>query len=267
MNLFRVLVAVPLAATLTAAQAPVETRFEVASVRPNTSGSRSSGTRRLPSGQFLATNVTVRALIVRAYEVRNYQVTGGPDWIDAERFDINARAEHADADFAAMLRALLAERFNLLIHRETREQPVYALVRARPAGALGPGIKPSVLVCSGPDAPKPQADQPSLCGLNTSVNSRTGRIVGGALTSDAIAAAIANYDSSRMVVDRSGLEGTFDFELEWAVDGAQPAVGRNGTELPSLFTAIQEQLGLKLQSDRGPVEFVVIDRVEPLIPD
>jgi uncharacterized protein (TIGR03435 family) len=256
-----------LAATLLGAQSADSPAFDVASVRQNTSLTSSSSTRRLPNGQFLATNLTLRALIVRAYEVRNSQVVGGPDWIDSVRFDVVARAERPDADFPALLRTLLRQRFNLEVHGETREQPVYALVRARADGTLGPGIKPSVLVCSGPKAPPPQPGVPSPCGLNTSVSNRDGRMIGGAQSGADIAAAVDNYGTSRVVLDRTGLEGTYDYELRWSVDTANPARDTGGAELPALFTAIQEQLGLKVEPARGQVEIVVIDRVEQLIPD
>ena len=119
----------------------------------------------------------------------------------------------------------------------------------------------SKLICAGPEAPKAQPGQGSRCGLNTSVNNRTGRIIGGALGPDAIAAAIANYAADRVVIDRTGLDATYDFQLDWAVEpSAAP-------DLPSLFTAIQEQLGLKLESGRGPVDVVAIDRIDRPLPD
>jgi hypothetical protein len=106
--------------------------------------------------------------------------------------------------------------------------------------------------------------------LNTSVSNRTGRIQGGSQTTDDIARAIAGYAASRMVVNRTGLEGAFDYELRWTLDDAGPlpaAAGGAADEPPSLFTAIQDQLGLKVESDRGPVEFLVIQSVSPLTPD
>src|SRR5262245_31466787 len=102
--------------------------FEVASVKPNRSGERNSSTRSLPGGGFAASNVTVRQLVISANRVRPFQVTGGPDWIDADRFDITAKAapENATTPISAMLRSLLADRFRLRVHTETKDQPIYA---------------------------------------------------------------------------------------------------------------------------------------------
>ena len=122
--------------------------FEVASVKANKSGETSSSTSGRP-GQFVATNVTARRLIIYAYRLREFQLAGGPGWINADRFDILARPpENTKADNPAMTRALLRDRFGLLAHTETRQDQVYALVVARPDGRLGPRIKPSPMNCA-----------------------------------------------------------------------------------------------------------------------
>src|SRR5215510_10592051 len=133
---------------------------EVASVKPNTSGSRSSSTR-MPNGRgFLGTNVTARQLILTAYSLRSLQLTGGPRWVDSDRFDVDARTptEANRDEIHVMLRALLAERFKLVVHKETKDQPIYALVLARSDGKLGPQLKPSTIDCSSPAAQPGQSN-------------------------------------------------------------------------------------------------------------
>ena len=232
--------------------------FEVASVKPNNSGEQSSGTEWQRSGALNATNLTLRSLIARAYEVREFQVNG-PDWLAASRFDIAARAPEGTPDSSrpVMLRTLLAERFKLAAHFETREQqPVYALVLLRTDGRLGPQLKKSPLVCSG------SAPSGGFCGVNTSVGNTGGRIIGGGLTMDRVAAALANFAVDQTVIDRTGLDGAFDFELLFSrlPSNARP-------DAPSIFTAVQEQLGLKLEPARGPVQFLVIDSIQRPTPD
>lgn len=203
---------------LPAQQSEPETRtpasFEVASVKPNNSGAQGSGVQWQPGGALNATNVTLKSLIARAYEVREFQVDG-PGWLGSARFDIAARAREGTPDQSrpAMLRSLLTERFKLTAHFETRdEQPVFALV-LRSAGRLGPQLKKSQLVCTGP-----AASLSGGCGLNTSVGSARGRVIGGGMTMDNVAAAIANYAVDQAVVNRTDLEGTFDFELQFTRD-------------------------------------------------
>jgi uncharacterized protein (TIGR03435 family) len=124
--------------------------FEVASVKPNTSGSGSSSLNTLPGGRFQATNATVRQLILAAYRLKRLQLTGGPSWIDSEHFDVEARAAEnvPPEQTMTMLKGLLGDRFKLVTHNETKDQPVYALVLARNDRSLGPQLKPTTLDCS-----------------------------------------------------------------------------------------------------------------------
>lgn len=234
--------------------------FEVASVKPNNSGLQSSGTNWQSSGRLIATNVTLKSVIANAYEVRTFQIEG-PGWLDSARFDISARApeETPDRLRPAMLRTLLATRFGLVAHFETRERSVYALVALRPDGRLGPQLKQSQLVCSGGSAPR---EGGAFCGLNTSVGNTGGRIIGGGLPMDRVAAALANFAIDQTVINRTGLDGVFDFELQFS---RLPSTER--ADAPSIFTAVQEQLGLKLEAARGPVQFLMIDKVEQPTPD
>ena len=251
-----------LTAALSAGQSPQDKQpatasFEVASVKPNNSGDQTSGTHSQPGGSLAATNVTLKSVIANAYEVRTFQVDG-PGWLDTTRFDITARAPEGTSDSLrpAMLRTLLATRFGLVAHFDTRERSVYALVLLRSDGRLGPQLKKSQLVCSG------GAPSGGFCGLNTSVGNAGGRIIGGGLPMDRVAAALANFAVDQTVIDRTGLDGAFDFELLFS---RLPSNER--PEAPSIFTAVQEQLGLKLEPTRGPVQFLVIDKIEQPTPD
>jgi uncharacterized protein (TIGR03435 family) len=235
--------------------------FELTSVKRNISGDGRTSTRAQPNGGWSATNVRLRAVIARAYEVREFQITGAPDWVNADRFDIVGRGPEGTpaSQRFAMLRAMLADRFKLVTHIETKEQPLYVLTLARPDGRLGPQLKRSTLPCAGQATPQPGSD----CGVNTSTDNRLGTMSAKGVPMDNIAAALANFAINQTVVNRTGLEGAFDAELRFATEGAALAVANRTDDASSIFTAVQEQLGLRLQSDRGPVPFVVIDNIQP----
>ena len=225
-----------------AAQVPT---FDTASVKPN----RSSDTRLSIStrgGIYTAVNAPLRTLILIAYELgfEPFRLVGGPDWISSERFDVlgTLPAGSTSRQIGPMLRALLADRFKLAVHTETRDLPAYALVLARNDGRLGPQLRRSTADC---------VATPPAC--RTSVGSDI-RATGQALT--ALAGTLPQF-VSRRVFDRTGLSGLFDFELRFS--DTDPAVA--GGDLPSIFTALQEQLGLKLEPTRGPAEVIVIDRI------
>ncbi|HET9192005.1 MAG TPA: TIGR03435 family protein [Vicinamibacterales bacterium] len=239
--------------------------FELTSVKRNTSGEGRTSTRAQPNGGWSATNVRLRAVIARAYEVREFQVDGAPDWVNFDRFDIVGRGPEGTPNSRrfAMLRAMLADRFKLVTHVETREQPLYVLTLARPDGRLGPQLKRSTLPCAAQTTPQPGSD----CGVDTSTDNRFGTMSAKGVPMDNIAAALANFAVNRTVVNRTGLEGAFDAELRFATEGAALAVANRSDDASSIFTAVQEQLGLKLQSDRGPVPFIVIDSVQQPTPD
>jgi uncharacterized protein (TIGR03435 family) len=248
----------------------------VASVKPNTSGSGTSFTRRLPGGTFLASNMAVRDLIAFAHGVQPFQVEGVPGWAGSARFDITMKAEQNVGPAAIgptqiglqLARAVLAERFAFRARRETRERPVFALVRARQDGSLGPRLRKSATDCAAlaaeagkTNAPWPprSAEGRLLCGLNT---------VGSPMTAGGYPMAeFARWltgQTQRAVIDRTGLAGGWDFELTFApADVAASAA----TDTPSLFTALQEQLGLKLEATRAPAEVLVVDRIERPTPD
>jgi bla regulator protein blaR1 len=262
-----------------AAQTP---SFEVASVRRNNSGDGST-TRRMQPGGTTFINVPVRQLIIGAYGVQPFQVVGGPAWITSDRFDINAKAEGAPSpeQMNLMLRALLADRFKLIVRQEQREMPIYTLVKAREDGQLGPALKPSTVDCGatgrGRGGPPPAAPgaggAPPLPLAGCRMMIAPGRIeIGGQPITQ-----LATFLSSqvgRSIIDKTGLTGRYDVQLSFLPDGGRggplgplppgaPALPPIDPDAPSIFTAVQEQLGLKLESGRGPVDVIVIERVEP----
>ena len=236
--------------------------FEVASVKQNKSGERNSSTSGR-TGAFTATNVTAQLLITYAYRLKNFQLASGPGWLDVDRFDIEARPpENTDADNPAMTRALLRDRFKLVAHTETKQEQVYALVVDRGDGRLGPQLKASTKVCQAS-----QPGTPSPCGMNTSVNEVSGTLVGNGQTMGQLVGALGNFGLNRMVIDRTGLTGSFDIELKWRPENLRSASAAPASDLPSIFAALQEQLGLRLDSQRGPVEFLYVDKIERPTPD
>jgi uncharacterized protein (TIGR03435 family) len=263
-------------------------QFEVASIKPNKSGDGRVMIGMQPGGRFTATNVPLRMLIRNAYQLQDSQLVGGPDWITNERYDISAKAEDGvvsgpqppmgqPGPIQLMLRALLAERFKLVVHNEDREMPIFALVLNRPDGKLGPQLTKSDVDCAammgrgrgngrGP-IPPPEPGQPMPCGIRIGF----GNMAVGSAPMSQVAASLSQF-AGRIVVDKTGLTGAYDMNLTWTPDnmpqrppGApEPLV--NGVPIdpngPSLFTAVQEQLGLKLESQKAPIKVLVIDRAE-----
>lgn len=247
----------------------------VATVKVNASGSSESFTRRLPGGTFLASNIALRELVSFAHGLQPFQIEGAPGWIGDVRFDVTMKAEANVGPVAIgptqiglqLARAVLAERFAFRAHRETRERPMFALVRARQDGSLGPRLWRSATECaklaaeagkSGAPWPPRSADGRILCGLQTQGNRLT---AGGYPMAEF--QRFLTAQTQRVVIDRTGLEGAWDFELTFT----SPDVTAVSADAPSLFTALQEQLGLKLDATRGPVEVLVVDRVERPTPD
>lgn len=226
--------------------------FDVASVKPNTSGNSGRVLSPVPGGRFVATNVTLRQLVAFAFGVPNSHfemiVIGGPDWIDADRFDVEARVSTGDIPrgrTTPLVRALLEERFQLRAHRETRDRPIYQLVVDRPDRRLGAGLRRSTADC-----------KVARCGLLQA----SGSAGGMGVTIPQLADALAPF-AGRVILDRTSLAQPFDIDLKWTPD-ATPA-----NDAPGLMTAIREQLGLRLESARGPVDVVVVDAVNQLKPN
>ena len=266
-----------LAATALAAQ---ETSFDVASIRPSQS-TQSSEIRPTPFGRFTATNATVRSLVLRAYGLVDAQLIGAPAWLNTERYDIEARAAAAPSDgpeaLLPMVRTLLAERFKLAAHPDTRELPAYALTFARRDRQLGPQIRATQTDCTG--ATTLTADEVRAavrdgwppCGMSYFVNfTTTGangnnvklRVRRSAITMPALATAL-QPTVDRPVVDQTGLNGRFDVEYSYAPQPSTPGVESVfGPDAPALFVALEEQLGLKLESRRMSVPVLVIDSID-----
>lgn len=262
--------------------------FEVASVKPNKSGENFIRFGMQPGGRFTASNAPLRELIRFAYGLQNFQIVDAPGWIASDRFDVTAKAEGdippsqpgTVGTLQRMVQSLLTERFQLKARLEDREMPRYDMVLARSDGRLGPQLKPSTTDCQAlfaaarrggaPPAP-PAPGQPLQCGFRIG----PGLMQGGAFPLSQLANALSPM-VQRVVIDRTGLPGNFDLEMTFTPDqmpqGGPPPAGApplppidpNG---PSIFTALQEQLGLKLESTRGPVNVLVIDSVQQPTPD
>jgi uncharacterized protein (TIGR03435 family) len=300
------------------AQTPADTpAFEVASIKPNKSGEGFIRFGLLPGGRFNAVNVPARQLIVFAYApMQGFQIEGGPGWINSDRFDVTAKAEgnvppggpNQPGPIPMMMRALLAERFKLKTHIETKEMPTYSLVLARSDGRLGPGLKTVTPECAeqiasrgrgaGPGgaragAPSPGGPPPGPPGPGERAPCGTmfmgiGNMASGGITLTDLSRTLSQR-VGRVVVDKTGITGLFDFTLTFAPEqmplggpggltppagavvgtGVPPGALLNGVDpnAPSLFTALQEQLGLKLEAQRGPVEMLIIDSIEQPTPD
>ncbi len=255
--------------------------FEVASVKANKSADWRKSIGPAPGGRFLATNQTLRELTPFAYGLPQLAATmriiGGPDWIDSDRFDIVAKTNGTSTlqEMGAMLRTVLRDRFKLAVHNETRELPIYTLVTSGNGGNPGPRLRRSEVSevdCAARRAairrrepvPPQQPGTPPVCGSGRTV---PGKITAVGWPMEQLVTALAPF-AGRVVLDRSGLNGLFDFDLEWTPDQLPrqppddpepPRIDANG---PSLFTALQEQLGLKLESKKGPVDVLIIDRAE-----
>jgi uncharacterized protein (TIGR03435 family) len=259
--------------------------FEVASIKTNKSRETFKSIQVPPGGRFTATSLTLRELIGAAYDVppplQKARISGGPAWMDAERFDIVAKAQ-GDPTLSqrlGMLRTLLGDRFKLVAKSETRDQPVYALVLARSDRRLGPQLRKVPDVdCAAlraarrgvppPIPPGPPVAVPCLIRADPS-----GVILAGATTmTELISVAFPRIIQDRVVVDRTGLVGSYAVNLEWAPEQRPFAAAADLPGLPvppppsgagvSIFTALQEQLGLRLESTRAPVQVLVIDRAE-----
>jgi uncharacterized protein (TIGR03435 family) len=246
-----------------------EESFEVASVKPNRSGG-DQWDFDSPPGRVVGTNVVLRDLIRFAYNIYggDWDIRiDAPDWIKTTRFDVDARTpgDVPQARAMSMLRRLLAERFAMKVHYENRERPVYELVRARADGRLGPQLTPNTVDCAALGAANQAAiaaGQPPLVVFDPSKrpvcgSRQTGpsEISSGAFTMEQLAMQLSR-PVGRPVINKTGLSGGFDYDLRWAAEQAAA-----DASTPSIFTALEEQLGLKLIPGRGPVQVLVIDSI------
>jgi len=288
-------------AAQSAAPAEGALRFEVASIKPGMSPaemgraaaagggaagrsfSLNFGLRPQPGGRLSGIS-NLQALILRAYGIRQYQIEGGPSWLTTDYFDISAKAERetaTEADMNEMLKSLLAERFGLRVHIETRPFPVHSLTVVRPDGRLGAGLKRTSQECEAtledpkrtgvkppmpPSPPTPSTPLTPTCGMMTTRMAATGAAtyaMGGWPLSS-----LAEHFSNELgapVIDQTGLAGRFDAVVEYE-SGRRPGRGPdlNSTDpLPvPLPQAVQQQLGLKLDKATAPLPITVVDAAE-----
>ncbi len=233
---------------------------------PNASPITKGAIQPPSGGRFTATNVTLQQPAARRLSAEENQFAGGPAWLATDRFDVAAKADSGDrvrfkrrrgggpSRGQLMLRALLTERFKIQLHTEARELPIFALIPVRD-GALGPQLTRSTHDCTGPD-----------CGLRVF----PGTMLAAGTTVAQLAAGLSTL-VGRVVRDRTGLTDKFDFTLRWTPDQVPPGYNRKAAAMglppvdadgPPIVTAIREQLGLKLEPQKGPVDVLVIDRAE-----
>ena len=240
-----VVLALTLAVAGVSSQSPA---FEVASIKPNASGSLNANAARVAGDRYRAENVSLISLLRVAYAVQEFQIAGHPAWANVDRFDIDAKMEAGanSRDWPLMLQRLLADRFKLVVHRESREGPIYTLVVASNGPRLT-AAEPSTRTSPGGD-----------------FSASPTQIIGNGVSMAEFAARLSR-SIGVTVVDGTGLAGAFDVKLTWPMD--DQFVGRGASASPTIFTALQEQLGLRLQSGRGPVEMLVVDRAEKPVSD
>jgi uncharacterized protein (TIGR03435 family) len=255
------------------AQTDADPHFEVASIKPGAPDARGMFIGPGPGSGISVTNATLKQLIGIAWRVQAFQISGGPAWLDSVHYDVVAKPETKpkQGEILLMLQSLLEDRFKLTFRRETKEVPIYALVMARKDGKLGPHLtesKQGGCTLLDPSKPPPEPDKPPLptCGQMTINSTRM----------TAVSLPVANLvimlsrRLGRTVADKTGLTGNFDMSLEWAADETQamrmppdaPAPPSSDAAGPSIFTALQEQLGLRLESQKGSIEILVIERAE-----
>lgn len=238
----------------------------VASIKLNLDANPRGGSEYSPaSGRFTATAISVGTLLRLAYRLQSYQLVGLPDRISRERFDIVAKADQNPAPQQTLLRALLRDRFRLSVRHETRDMPIFALVAAKKGGESGPALTKSGFDCAaylaGPHPP-PEPDRTPMCATRIG----PGLLAGKAISMATLAASLAPF-VSRFVVDKTGLTGGYDVELTWTPEHGPAPDARDDSSGPTVFTALQEQLGMKLTAEKGPVDVLVVEHIEEPSPN
>jgi len=256
---------VVLHASLSYAQSPAaRPEFDVASVKTSAPGARES-VLRTPAGRVDAKNVSLKLLISSAYGVDGFEISGAPSWINSDRFDVEAKAGSGETrnQMMPMLQSLLDDRFKLKAHRETKEGPIFIMTLAK-GGLKLQSLKEGDCGPFDPDNPTPAAGQKPTCGVLRSGRGGPNMTMEGVGVSAANLARTLTLMLGRPVKDNTGIAGPFGaLRLEYAPPyvTADPAPSSNAAG-PSIVTALQEQLGLKLESAKGPVEVLVIDHLE-----
>src|SRR5687767_12901061 len=238
-----------------AAVAPAGLSFEVASVKPHAVGPgvQPATFRLRPGGRFEARAITIPLLLAQTHRIQLSQIAGGPAWVSTRRFDIiaNAPGNVELSQLPEMIEALLRDRFKFASHTELRKSPVLLLVKA-PGNGPFPGLRPTQDCVAEPKAAA------TLPPCRTTVTVAMGRRI--SFKSAGIGSMLIAHltrEAKQLVMDRTGLMGSYDVDLAWS----------SGPEGPSLFTAVQEQLGLQLVPGNEPVETLVIDRLEEPSPN
>jgi uncharacterized protein (TIGR03435 family) len=261
--------------------------FEVASIKPNKTDAQVK--EAMPPGRYIATNITLRFMIQTAYEkspmnmgLALFEFEGGPDWIRSERFDVNAKASSnvPVQQIRLMLQNLLADRFHLRVHYETRQAPIYRLGLANRGGTLGKQLRRSDADCAHEIGDPYRGIVPGetyACGYfgpsaTTSLQSGRADQAFRGMTMADLARRVQQF-LGRPVIDGTGLTGYFDGTFEWTreivMPPPPPGMPNPYTEqtLPSIFSVLPDQLGLKLESQRGPVQILVIDSADHPTPN
>lgn len=291
----------PLAYAQTPAAAATGASFEVASVKPSNPDpgnpmSMIPMAMPQPGGRFTATNLPLKLLIRLAFEVQDFQIVGGPPSLMASKFDITAKAPGGTTlgqkELMPLVRNLLIDRFKLKTHTEQREMPVYDLVIARSDGRLGPELKPSKSDCSNADELNAQRAEAVAKGDFAAIMPKPGQVIPCAIA-PAMGSTPGNIGlhadgqelktltdlltqmTGRVVRDKTGLTGRFDFDMKLDMQALMAMAAQAGLSIPgaasanlpqsdgaSVMTALQEQLGLKLESTRAPIDVLVIDSAE-----
>ncbi len=254
--------------------APLPT-FEVATVKPNTDGPGKMQAVTRPGGVFVAVNTPLRLLMADAYIGAQPgaidRIVGGPEWVQSARYDINAKAAREfrptppgpPAEMLLMIRALLEDRFKLKVHREPRDLPAYELVVTRP-GAVG--LRKSDVDCdalfAAGQVTRPESGVRPRCGVTNGPVGPGGDIglIAGAFSMAQFAQFLQRL--GRPVIDKTGLTGWYDFDLAFAPLAPPTAGAPADPSRPTIFIALEEQLGLKLQTTNGPLDVIVIDSIE-----
>jgi uncharacterized protein (TIGR03435 family) len=242
--------------------------FDVVSIKRVTDIRNRRSVGEQPGGKFVLSGMTIAPAIRTAYPADVSDIVGAPAWMDSETYDLTAQAgrDVSKDQMEAMLRAMLADKFKLLVHYEIQERPVYALMLARPDGRLGPDIKKSDLDCEAIQAARRAGSKEAFpvtsngapaCGM--SMRGEQGMtVLLGSRPLSALASSLGS-PTGRVVVDKTGLKGNYDVTLRYV---ERPSADAPPGTPPEIFTALQEQLGLKLETDRAPLKILVIDRIE-----
>jgi len=269
---------------------PTRLTFDVASIKrtaPDAGGSMVGAGR----GQYRAINVPLRVTIASAWNLRDHQIVGAPPWLATDRFDIVAKEPEGtftDEQRRLMMQALLTDRFKLQAHLETREMPLYNLVLLRKDGRLGRELTPTPVDCAalrkeraargaaaGPPGPTPNFNERVPCSQRAFFSPQGATINSSGLTLDQVATTLGTY-ADRTVVNKTGLKGEYDLLLKFSPEAGGPmgslapplsAAADPASDLAALGTAVQDQLGLKLESARGPVQVLVVQSISPPVED